>query len=59
MVQKHKLFENISLHVQRLNYREGIYELEDHVGEEALSSNLSLELRPIKRIPLIGFLIVY
>ncbi len=32
MVLKHTLFENILLHVQGLNYRENIYELENHVG---------------------------
>ncbi len=33
----------------------GIYELEDHVGEEALSSNLSLKLGFIKKILHVGF----
>jgi hypothetical protein len=50
MVQEHKLFKNIPLHVQGLNCGEGVYELEDHVGEETLSSNLLLELGSIKRI---------
>jgi len=50
MVQEHKLFKNIPLHVQGLNYGEGVYELEDHVGEETLSSNLLLELGSVKRI---------
>jgi len=45
------LFKNIFLHIQGLNYREGVYELEDHVGQEILNSNLLLKLRPIKRIP--------
>ncbi len=53
---KHELFDSIPLHVQGLNCGEGVYELEDHVGEEALSSNLPLELRPIKIIPLVDFL---
>jgi hypothetical protein len=50
MVQEHKLFKNIPLHVQGLNCGEGVYELEDHVGEETLSSNLLLELGSVKRI---------
>jgi hypothetical protein len=44
------LLKNIPLHIQGLNYREGVYELKDHVGQEALNSNLLLKLRPIKRI---------
>jgi hypothetical protein len=55
MVQKHKLFKNIPLHVQGLNCGESVYELEDHVGEEALSSNLLLELGSIKIINRVGF----
>jgi hypothetical protein len=55
MVLKHKLLERILLHVQGLNYREGVYEPKGHVGEEALSSNLSLKLGPVKEIPLVGF----
>jgi hypothetical protein len=31
MVLKHMSLENILLHVQGLNYGEGVYELEDHV----------------------------
>jgi hypothetical protein len=48
MVQKHELFKSISLHVQGLNCGKCVYELQDHIGKEALSSNLSLKLRPIK-----------
>jgi hypothetical protein len=44
------VFKNIPLHVQGLNCGEGVYELEDHVGEETLSSNLLLELGSVKRI---------
>jgi len=40
LVPRHGLFLNIPLHVQELNYEENIYELEDHVGEKALSLNL-------------------
>jgi hypothetical protein len=29
-----KLLENIPWHVQGLNYGEGIYEVEDHVGRK-------------------------
>jgi len=55
MVQKRKLFKNIPLHVQGLNYGKGVYELEDHVGEKALSSNLLLALGSIKIINRVGF----
>jgi hypothetical protein len=50
MVPEQELLESIPLHIQGLNYGECIYELEDHVGEKALSSNLSLfKLEPIKK----------
>jgi hypothetical protein len=55
MVPKHELFESIPLHVQGLNYGEGVYELEDRVGEKTLSLNLTLELGLIKKIPLVSF----
>jgi hypothetical protein len=55
MVPKHKLFINIPLHIQKLNYEKNIYELEKHVGEEALSLNLSPKLGPAKRTPLASF----
>jgi hypothetical protein len=39
------MFENIPLHIQELNYGNlNIYELKDHVGEMALSSNLPPKL---------------
>ncbi len=44
MVPKHELFESIPLHVQKLNCEKCTYELKDHVGEEALSSNLPPKL---------------
>ncbi len=47
-VRKHELFKSISLQVQGLNCGEGVYEPKDHIGKKALSSNLSLEVRPIK-----------
>jgi hypothetical protein len=43
MVPKCELFENIPLHFQKLNYKKDIYELNDHVGEKALSLNLLLK----------------
>ncbi len=55
MVPKCELYENIPLHIQRLNYGEGVHELNDCVGGETLSSNLPLELGPIKKIPLASF----
>jgi hypothetical protein len=39
-MSKHELFENIPLHVQKLNYKYNVYELGDHIKEEALNSNL-------------------
>jgi hypothetical protein len=39
MVLKHEPFKIIPLHVQGLNYGEGVYELDDRVVEEAMSSN--------------------
>jgi hypothetical protein len=44
MVPKHELLKSIPLYVQEPNYKEGIYELEDHVGEETLSLDLPLKL---------------
>jgi hypothetical protein len=49
MVLKCKLLENIPLHVQKLYYRKGVYEL------DTLSSNLLLKLGFVRRILLIGF----
>jgi hypothetical protein len=54
-VPKCELFENIPLHVQKINYKKGVYELEDHVGEEAQNSNLLPKLGPVKSIFLISF----
>ncbi len=39
MVLERLLLESIILHVQGLNYGEKVYELEDHVGQKALSLN--------------------
>jgi hypothetical protein len=49
-------FESIILYIQELNYEKNIYELEYHVGEKALNSNLSPKFGPTKRIPLKSFL---
>ncbi len=48
MVPGHKLFKYIPLHFQELNYKKGIYELEDHIGEEALNLNLPPKLELVK-----------
>jgi hypothetical protein len=59
MVTKHLLFKSIILHIQGLNYGENVYELEDHVGHEALNSNLLPKLGLIKKFLLQVFLITY
>ncbi len=46
---KCELLGSIFLHIQMLNCGEGVYELEDRVGEETLSSNLPPKLGPIKK----------
>ncbi len=43
MVIKCKLLESIPLHIQKLNYRKGVY------------ANLLLKLGPVGRIPLLSF----
>jgi hypothetical protein len=50
MVPKCELLKIIPLHVLELNYGVNIFELEDHVGEEALSSYLPPKFGPTKRI---------
>jgi hypothetical protein len=40
MVPKCVLFENIIMHIQGLKCGKGVYDMEDHVGQEAFSSNL-------------------
>jgi hypothetical protein len=55
MVLERELFKNIPLRVSGLNYGEGVYELEDCVGEEALSSNLPPNLGLMKKKILVGF----
>jgi hypothetical protein len=39
----------------KLNYRKGIYELEDHVGEEALNLNLLPKVKLVTKIPFTSF----
>jgi hypothetical protein len=46
---KHKLLESIPLHVQKLNYKEGIFKLEDCVGEKTLNLDLLPKLGLAKR----------
>ncbi len=46
MVPKCELLENIPLHIRELNYEKNVYELKNHVGEEALSLNLSPLVHP-------------
>ncbi len=55
MMPKCKLFKITPLHVQKLNYKEGVYELGDHVGDEALSLGLLLKFRPAKKTPTTSF----
>jgi hypothetical protein len=50
MVPKCKFFKNIPLNVQELTYNESVYDLENHDGEEALSSNLLPKLEPTKKL---------
>ncbi len=52
---KCELFKSIPLHVQKLNYKENVYELDDHVGEEALKSGLLLKFGFILQV----FLVTY
>jgi hypothetical protein len=59
MVPKCIMLEIIFLHVQGLNCWKGVYELEDHVGQEALNLNLLLKLGPIKKFLLQVFPIAY
>jgi len=55
MVPEHLLLKSIILHVQGLNCGEGIYELEDHVGHEALNTNLLPKRGFVKKILLANF----
>ncbi len=45
MMPKCELLNNISLHVQKLKF----YQVDDHVGEKTLSSDLLLKFRPGKK----------
>jgi hypothetical protein len=53
---KCELFENIPLHVQKLNYKKNVYELKDQFGEKAQNLNLLPKLGTVRRIIPIGFL---
>jgi hypothetical protein len=55
MVLKHELLNNIPLHIQEQNFGKDIYELEDHVGEEVLSSNLPPKLGLVRKILFTSF----
>jgi hypothetical protein len=48
MVPMCKLFKNIPLHVQELNYKKKNNELKDHIGEKALNSKLP-KFRPTQK----------
>jgi hypothetical protein len=45
----------VALYVQELDYKKGIYELGDHVGEEALNLNLPLKFGFTKKTPPASF----
>ncbi len=46
---KKQVIQSIPLHIQELNYRKGVYELEGHVGEKVLNSYLLPKLGPSKK----------
>ncbi len=55
MVLKRELLKSILLHIQEFFFREGIYELEDHVGEEVLHSKLPPKLGLTRKFLLTSF----
>jgi hypothetical protein len=55
MMPKCELFKITPLHVQKLDYRKSVYELDDHVGDEALSLSLILKFRLAKKTPPTSF----
>jgi len=55
MVLEHVLLKIILLHIQGLHCGEGIFDMEDHVGQEALSSNLLPKLEFVKKYPPTSF----
>jgi hypothetical protein len=55
MVLKRELLKSIPLHIQEQNFGEDIYELEDHVWEEVLSSNLLPKLGLVRKILFTSF----
>ncbi len=50
--------QDVLLHIQGLHCGEGIFYLEDHVGQEALSSNLLPNIRFVRKFLLQVFLII-
>jgi hypothetical protein len=58
MVLEHVLFKIILLRIQGLHCGEGIFDLEDHVEQEALSSNLLPKIGFVKKFLLQVFLII-
>jgi len=55
MVLEHVMFKIILLHIQGLHCKEGIFDLEDHVGQEALSFQLVAKDWVCKKIPFTSF----
>jgi hypothetical protein len=57
-VSKCMLLKNFFSHVQGLNCEKNVYELKDHVRQEALNSNLLLKLELVKKFLLHVFPII-
>ncbi len=53
---KLEMHENSPLHIQELNCRKNVYELEDLAREELLGLNLLLDLGLVEKIPFTSFL---
>ncbi len=51
-----KLFKITALHIEEQNCGKGVYELEDHIVEEALSLNLMPKFGHVRKILHVGFL---
>ncbi len=50
-----KLFKITALHIQKQNCGKGVYELEDHVAEKALSLNLLPKFGHVRKILHVSF----